>query len=116
MIMTHDEIVADYKQAKQPMKQIGILADLNGVKKDEIVAILREAGAELPGNYNKKPKEKPAVQIAAPIPEGKPSIYESATLAIAKLAKQTDEGDVFMDMVRGVLALVQEVEETDGPF
>ena len=115
MIMTHDEIVADYKQAKQPMKQIGILAELNGVKRDEIVNILREAGVELPGNYNKKPKEK-AVQIAPPIPEGNPSIYESALLTIAKLIKTATEPEAFMDQVYGVLALVQEMEETDGPF
>lgn len=43
--MTNEEleIVREYKAAKQPLKQIGILADLNGVDKSEIVRILREA-------------------------------------------------------------------------
>lgn len=110
MIMTHDEIVADYKQAKHPMKQIGILADLNGVKKDEIVAILRDAGAELPGNYNKKPKEKPIPHI----PDCEPSIYKSALLTIAKFIEVGAEPKAFMDMVRGVLALVEQLEADNG--
>ncbi len=109
MIMTRDEIVADYKQAKQPMKQIAILADLNGVRKEQIVQILREAGAELPGNYAKrKPVEEPKA------PSGKPSVYESALMAIAKLIKETKSPDVFMDNVHGVLALVQQLEEDNG--
>ena len=51
MTMTDGEIVASYRQAKLPLKQIGILADLNQCGKKEIVEILREAGCELPGNY-----------------------------------------------------------------
>ena len=60
MTMTNEEIVRDYKAAKAPQKQIGILADLNVCSKKEIVEILREAGCELPAYYTKKPKqEKP---------------------------------------------------------
>ena len=55
MIMTKEEIVRDYNQAKAPQKQIGILADQNLCKKSEIVEILKEAGCKLPGNYYNKP-------------------------------------------------------------
>lgn len=40
MHMTNDEIVRSYKEAKDPQKQIGILADLNLCKKSEIETIL----------------------------------------------------------------------------
>lgn len=118
MTMTKDEIVADYKQAKQPMKQIGILAELNGVKRDEIVEILRKAGAELPGNYNKKkPEEKqldtqstPQIQV-----RDVPTIYESALRTIEKLYElaciESADASSFMNQVRGVLTLVAEMEE-----
>lgn len=109
MTMTPAEIVADYKQAKQPMKQIAILADLNGVRKEQIVQILREAGAELPGNYAKrKPVEEPKA------PNGKPSVYESALLTIAKFIKVGAEPEAFMEQVSGVLALVEQLEEDNG--
>ena len=54
MNMTAGEIAAEYRQAKQPLKQIGILADLNCCSKREIVEILRSEGCELPKNYAPK--------------------------------------------------------------
>ena len=48
MVMSNDEIVTEYRQAKAPQKQIGILADLNRCSKQEIVAVLAAAGVELP--------------------------------------------------------------------
>ena len=63
MNMTPAEIVADYRQSKTPMKQIGILADLNVCTRQEIVDILREAGEELPKNYQKKPKAEPKTEV-----------------------------------------------------
>ena len=56
--MTNEEIIRDYKQAAAPMKQIGILADLNQCSRQDIVKILREAGCELPKLYDKKKVEK----------------------------------------------------------
>lgn len=44
MQMSYGEIVRSYKEAKEPKKQIGILADLNAVGKDEIAKILYDAG------------------------------------------------------------------------
>lgn len=57
--MTNEEIIRDYKQAAAPMKQIGILADLNQCSRQDIVKILREAGCELPKLYDKKKVETP---------------------------------------------------------
>jgi len=68
MNMTPAEIVADYRQSKTPMKQIGILADLNVCTRQEIVDILREAGEELPKNYQKKPKTEPKTEPEPGIP------------------------------------------------
>lgn len=44
MQMSYGEIVRSYKEAKEPKKQIGVLADLNAVGKDEIAKILYDAG------------------------------------------------------------------------
>ena len=44
MQMSYGEIVRSYKGAKEPKKQIGVLADLNAVGKDEIAKILYDAG------------------------------------------------------------------------
>ena len=61
--MTSEEIVRDYKLSKTPMKQIGILAELNGCSKREIVDVLREAGVELPKQYQKKPEKEAEQEI-----------------------------------------------------
>ena len=54
--MTNEEICRDYRQAKNRVKQIGILADLTGKTRQEIIEILTEGGCEIPGNMARKPK------------------------------------------------------------
>jgi len=44
LAMTDYEIAADFRQAKNKERQIGILADLNACKKDRIINILHEKG------------------------------------------------------------------------
>ena len=61
--MTSEEIVRDYRLSKTPMKQIGILAELNGCSKREIVDVLRGAGVELPKQYQKKPEKEVEQEI-----------------------------------------------------
>ena len=56
MTMSNAEIASLYRQAKTPLKEIGVLADLNTCSRNEIVEILRSEGCELPGNYSQKPK------------------------------------------------------------
>lgn len=60
MEMTKEEIIRDYRQARYKGKQVGILVDLNGCRKSEIVAILREGGVpvkSLPRNRAKPSQE-----------------------------------------------------------
>lgn len=75
MQMTENEIVKSYKEAKEKGKQIGILADLNGCQRQEITAILRNNGVDLPGPKPKKVEEPK---------EPKPKTYERITEYPAK--------------------------------
>lgn len=75
MVMTNQEIVRDYQQAKSPLKQIAILAECNVCEKQQIVEILAAAGCALPGQYQSyvqkaaQPKPVPQVDRAAkPVP------------------------------------------------
>ena len=54
MVMTNEEIVRDYLQARNKSKQIRILADLNQTTKAEIRQILASEGAEVV-EANKRP-------------------------------------------------------------
>lgn len=69
MIMTNEEIVRDYLQARNKQKQIKILADLNQTSQSEIKAVL--AAADVAGV--KAPKrivrQKPAESAPAPAAE-----------------------------------------------
>lgn len=66
MTMTDEEICREYREAKTPMKQIGILADENQCRRERIVEILRAAGMELPAVY----REKNAGAVHQPSPAG----------------------------------------------
>ncbi len=71
MTMTDQEIVREYREAKTPLKQIGILADENQCSRGKIVDILRAAGAELPAVYREKAKEtSAAAEVPHPSPAG----------------------------------------------
>jgi len=56
MIMSNEEILREYRQARYPMKQIGILADENQCAKREIVEILMTAGEKVPPQFTKNRK------------------------------------------------------------
>lgn len=60
MNMTNEEIVRDYRAAKSKLKQVGILADLNGCDNKTIVNILIEEGESVPGQF--LPKRKKSVE------------------------------------------------------
>lgn len=51
MQMDEGEIIREYKQAKNRMKEVGILADLNCVTKKEMAHWLRDHGQEVPKNF-----------------------------------------------------------------
>ena len=64
--MTNEEIIREYREAKTPLKQIGILADENMCSRGKIVEILRAAGVDLPAVY----REKNAGAVPHPSPAG----------------------------------------------
>lgn len=123
MVMTAEEIVREYRQSKKPLVQIGILADENTCSKREIVAILLEAGETVPKQFLPKP-----AAAVAPLPEedlpGEPGrVRWAAVDAIARLLAESDRGEKGLDagdaawsyreQVRGVLALVYQLEGGD---
>lgn len=71
--MTNKEIAREYKLAKNKIKQIGILADLNGKSKEEIREILRSEGIEVGSPGRKK----------VPVPTSEGTVAEKAIEAIA---------------------------------
>lgn len=107
MVMTTDEIVMEYKQAKAPMKQISILADENLCSRDEIIAILREAGAELPKVYQKKDRMelKPAEDLAIPTMF---RIQDIKAVAFEVICNMVEENNA--SGVTGVVELVRALE------
>lgn len=124
MEMTKSEIVAEYKAAKVPMKQIAILADQNLCKKKEIVAILIEAGCDVPKQYLPKemrtaPAKEPAEVVPAEAPKSAgceaKSIKEAALDAIdSMLPEEEFDGATafsFIDRIRGMLQLIKEIEK-----
>lgn len=129
MQMTPEEIVAEYRQAKSPLKQIGILADLNQCSKKEITAILTAQGEALPGQYGRRAAPRapelpePSVLTAlpdgsAPAPAPGADIYRLAVDTIARLLASTERDDVlyqrFPEQVRGVLAMIREADQQRG--
>lgn len=69
MVMTNEEIVRDYLQARNKSKQIKVLADLNTVAPAEIRAVLAEAcveGIEAPKRIVRKRKPAPPPEAEAP--------------------------------------------------
>ena len=88
MVMTNEEIVRDYLQARNKSKQIRILADLNQTTKAEIRQILASEGAEVV-EANKRPlkplnhkmKNDTAEKLEAP----KTEIYGQIEAILAEL-------------------------------
>lgn len=88
MVMTNEEIVRDYLQARNKSKQIRILADLNQTTKAEIRQILASEGAEAV-EANKRPlkplnpkmKNDTAEKLEAP----KTEIYGQIEAILAEL-------------------------------
>lgn len=64
--MTNGDIAKEYREAKDPKKQIEILADYNKTTKSAIVDILRACGEKVPGNYGPKKKDELQVTMSEP--------------------------------------------------
>lgn len=60
MTMQPGEIAIEYKQAKNKLKQVNILAELNQCPKAEIIRILQEQGVQVDGRLLQTGKKKTA--------------------------------------------------------
>ena len=132
MTMTDEEICRDYRAAKSPLKQVGILADLNGCTKAEIKEILIAGGCELPAQMRPRPKRQhQAAKEPEPEPETVPMsdvvavrdalpllVGESALKVIAELSDTygdtEDDQFYFRQRVAGVMLLYREIERRCG--
>ncbi len=118
MTMTDEEICRDYRTAKAPTKQIGILAELNQCSKERIKQILVAGGCELPGNM--RPKKAPA---AAAEPEPEPEVAaevapmtamprrKSVTLVAFDLICELGDDGILDRSLPGIVALVRALRE-----
>ena len=84
MTMQPGEIAIEYKQAKDKLKQVNILAELNQCPKAEIIRILQEQGVQVDGRLlqtgrpKKKPSPQPTVELeptVEPDPVNHPEHY-----------------------------------------
>lgn len=123
MTMTNEEICRDYRAAKAPQKQIGILAELNQCDKERIKCILIEGGEKLPGNMT--PKKRPAIEVATEPTKAEPERMEvlapealrlratAARCIRARILRSTlDDEDMmpFAEFCRGVVAMWEAME------
>ena len=57
MIMTAEEIITSYKQAKHPVEQVQILADLNGCSRRTILDTLSSRGVNITSINDNRPRK-----------------------------------------------------------
>lgn len=119
MQMSYGEIVRSYKEAKEPKKQIGILAELNAVGKDEIAKILYDAceiNKMTYGQYQRHGKKavkteptKTAEVCEQAAPDGEPRRAEEASTRTApdagpyKRPGAVQVPEAVIEMTRGAL-------------
>lgn len=111
MIMTKDEIIKDYRAAKAPQNQIGVLADLNCCTKREIVNLLLEAGEHVPGNFLNKGRKKQDVPVetapvADPMTDKRPRAQKPAPMMTS-----TEYADVLWWLAYGAGACISIEDE-----
>lgn len=129
MTRTNEEIVRQYRTAKNPGKQIGILAELNATAPSAIRAILEAEGCELPQRGRPKTKEAPQPKAAEterapeeiwdgaailPAPEGAGDWPEpQADKATWGELKETREKDVNAAAVEVIARMVADCDSSE---
>ena len=114
-IMSKDDIVKEYLEAKNRMAQIKILADQNLCERSEIVEILVEAGAEVPKQCLPK-------KAAPKAPENKAAgkdFTESLKLAALEAIKNMmppehctgDEALIFISKIYAIFGFMEAVNK-----
>ena len=128
MNMTENEIIRQYKEAKDRREQIKILADMNLCGREEIEKILKDNGQRLPGqNPKKKPQNKPLEEtedIPAPAIEPQEKPYAAGTkaggfhvpdkvkeLVDAKMVRLQEAIDIYREKIK---EYETELEELSG--
>lgn len=76
LTMTPEDICKEYRTAKSPLKQIGVLAELNACPKGEIIKVLRDNGEKLPGNVGPRKAAEADLTAADVNYEEKPAAPE----------------------------------------
>lgn len=116
--MSDQEIVREYLAAKEPGKQICILADENLCTPETIRNILRREGIPL-GRKDPEPKPELAPTISRDIPLSM-LVRHAAVDAIAELLAMADGRSdkesaswEFREQVRGVLRMIHVLERID---
>lgn len=89
--MTPYEICESYRTAKEPNKQIHILAQLNCTNEDFIVEVLKENGEPLRKRPYHRPTKKEAPQKKAPDKAGEEMTIDAAHIKAGKLPESVTE-------------------------
>lgn len=139
MQMSNTDIAKEYRTAKSPRAQIGVLAELNACSRQEIADILIAQGETVPKYYQKQIESSPAAEKVIdrvrqraeevlelnkqkqPEPITRSTIRSAAVdvidnmLRIRNIAdperRETASRDFEMQL-RGVMALVHQLEES----
>lgn len=114
MQMSYGEIVRSYKEAKEPKKQIGILADLNAVDKDEIAKILYNAGEinkMTYGQYKRHGKKAVKTEPAETAEVCEQSAPDGEPCRVPEKAENVHVPEAVLEMVRSALGELQSAYE-----
>lgn len=105
MMMTDEEIVTSYREAKNKSAQIGILAELNATSEDIIKTILKSKGIDLRSANAGKKKKSMEIEAADPVPgEAGYKTAPKPPLGIAprELAEQAFNESRICEIVQGM--------------
>ena len=114
MQMSYGEIVRSYKEAKEPKKQIGILAELNAVGKDEIAKILYNAGEinkMTYGQYRRHGKKAVKTEPAETAEVCEQSAPDGEPCRVPEKAENVHVPEAVLEMVRSALGELQSAYE-----
>lgn len=76
MQMSNEEIVKSYREAKDKVKQLGILSELNACDEQKIKDILTEGGID----HRSFPRSKREKKATAPVADNKPAKAKQAAV------------------------------------
>lgn len=109
MQMTNDEIIREYKGAKNPKQQIKILAELNCCSETDIQKIIESAESQ------EKPKRKYTRRATAVAPK-KPSAEENGKTAEPKLGVPQEFINLAIMRIDDLYDKIAELKEQEGKY